>query len=220
MEQSKSEVLRYLGFSNQELSQELNNLIDECMAMMHEEVKPRHVCRTFGIDFKKTGIEVIGSILVLQGDDILSHLAGCSNVVLLAATLGVTADTLIRRYEGVDITRALILDACATQYIEEYCDHVEEELRNDATKCKLKLTPRFSPGYGDLPLNIQPEILAALDAEKRIGLTCTGNLILLPRKSVTALMGQGEHAIQSRKNCGNCKSCSKRDTCSFKRTQS
>jgi hypothetical protein len=79
----------------------------------------------------------------------------------------------------------------------------------------LTITRRFSPGYGDLPLDIQPALLAVLDAERRIGLTCTQSLILLPRKSVTALIGLGESLPAREQKAGSCEGCSLSKTCSI-----
>jgi cobalamin-dependent methionine synthase I len=50
------------------------------------------------------------------------------------------------------------------------------------------LTMRYSPGYGDWNLDVQPEILATLDSG-RIRLTSNISHILIPEKSVTAIIG-------------------------------
>ena len=55
----------------------------------------------------------------------------------------------------------------------------------------LAVRPRFSPGYGDLPLALQREVFAALDCPRRIGLTLSDSLLMSPTKSVTALIGAG-----------------------------
>jgi cobalamin-dependent methionine synthase I len=84
----------------------------------------------------------------------------------------------------------LMLDAVATAMIEENCDHLEEDIRENMRG--YTLTMRFSPGYGDLPLALQPQILAALDAARRIGVTCGPALIMTPMKTVTAIIGARE----------------------------
>ena len=52
-----------------------------------------------------------------------------------------------------------------------------------------KLTQRFSPGYGDLSMNTIEDIIAILNAQKRIGLSVTRSLMMTPIKSVTAILG-------------------------------
>ena len=51
------------------------------------------------------------------------------------------------------------------------------------------LKPRFSPGYGDLPLSMQTDIFRVLDCPRKVGLTLNNSLLMSPSKSVTAIMG-------------------------------
>lgn len=191
MDNDKAQVLRYLGYRNQEITPEMDAMIDNCMSLMSETARPRHVRRTFKFSVGEAGI-TLETGFFLPGVDICRHLGGCNQVVLLAATLGISADNLIRFWENTDITKSLVLDACATQMIESCCDEIENEVRAEAADRSLNITTRFSPGYGDLPLDIQPGMLAVLDTGRKIGLTCTDSLIMLPRKSVTALIGIGK----------------------------
>lgn len=214
MENAKTEVLRYLGYRGQKIHEELSGMVEECMLLIRKAAKPRHVLGIFDISVQKVGVQLEDTAVLLQGADICCHLAGCGQAVLFAATLGIQADELIRRQETVDMTRVLVLDACATQLIEQSCDEIEEQLREDTEKQGLSITSRFSPGYGDLPLDVQPKLLSLLDANRRIGLTCTDSLILLPRKSVTAIIGIGKDLQAKPKNCG---SCPQNGTCRFKK---
>ncbi|MBQ6110986.1 MAG: hypothetical protein IJL01_01180 [Synergistaceae bacterium] len=60
------------------------------------------------------------------------------------------------------------------------------------------MTSRFSPGYGDLGMNVIEDIITILNATKRIGLSVTRSLMMTPVKSVTAVAGL---AYKSRVNC-------------------
>ena len=53
----------------------------------------------------------------------------------------------------------------------------------------LHTKPRFSPGYGDFSLEHQRDFMRILDLENSLGLTLTGSLLLVPEKSVTAVIG-------------------------------
>lgn len=204
MDNEKLEVLRYLGYNDQQISPELDSMITECMLQMLEIVSPRLARKTFGIKFIPGGILLENTGILLRGNDIRKHLDGCTQVVLFAATLGVQADNLIRQYESTDLTRSLVLDACATQYIEQYCDRIEEYICREASQNGLAAVGRFSPGYGDLPLDVQPRFLVLLDAVKKIGLTCSDSFIMLPRKSVTALIGLGKNLKTAHVSCSDC----------------
>lgn len=103
------------------------------------------------------------------------------------------------------MSEALVMDAVATTAIESFCDEIENSIRLDAGKNNLFATHGFSPGYGDFPLTIQSSLLRVLDAQRSIGLATTENMILIPRKSVTAIIGlQEKPADEKIRNCNDC----------------
>lgn len=212
---SKAEVLRYLGYAGQDYGPELDSLIDEAIAICHSIATPRFTHRVFDLEIMPEGdICIPNTTLSLPGESIREHLAGAAGCALLAATLGSGIETHIRAAQRRDMTAALILDAAATSYIEAVCDKAEAGLRHEAKAQGLYLNFRFSPGYGDLPLEVQPTLLEVLDTGRRIGLTCTENLILLPRKSVTAILGIFPQPPPQPATRG-CETCSQRETCKF-----
>jgi cobalamin-dependent methionine synthase I len=121
----------------------------------------------------------------LRGSDIKTHLEGCDKIIILAATLGLQVDELIRQTEAADMAGAVVLDALASAAIEQVCDLAEADIRAEHSE----ITARFSPGYGDFPLEVQSELLGLLNAKKKIGLYVNKSNLLIPRKSVTAVIG-------------------------------
>jgi hypothetical protein len=185
----KDEVLRYLGYRNQNLDEVTDNLINECMEEIRGLIREKHIYRFFDIYNENGNVHLSETNLTLTGNDIKNHLGGSESCVLMAVTLGNNVDSKIRYYERKSITRALILDACATTAVEEICDEICEDLEETTNKQNKTLTSRYSPGYGDLPIDIQKDFLSVLGAEKAIGLTANSHSILIPRKSVTAIAG-------------------------------
>lgn len=120
-----------------------------------------------------------------------------------------------RKLGYMKLTKALILDACATTAVEEVCDAVENVVKENAAANGCSITFRYSPGYGDLPLEVQNSFLRALDAQKKIGLTVSENNLLFPRKSVTAIIGIFEGEIEKKKR--TCKECNNYGNCNFRR---
>lgn len=211
----KAEVLRYLGHRGQGYGPALDAVIDGAIAECHAGARPRHVWRLFELERTPEGIRLAGTDFVLPGGDIAAHLEGAQRCGLLAATLGAEVEARLRALSRTDMTAALALDAAATACIEAYCDDACAALAGEAAALGLYAGPRFSPGYGDLPLAIQPGLLRLLDAERRIGLTCTDSRILLPRKSVTAVAGLFEGPVPERGPA--CAGCNLRERCGFLR---
>ena len=125
----------------------------------------------------------------LQSKKLAEHLADCESVILVASTLGVGIDRLISKYSRLSPARALILQGLGTERIEALLDLFCEEQKREKALHGMALTPRFSAGYGDLPLEFQREIFKALDCERNIGLTLNDSLLMSPTKSVTAIIG-------------------------------
>ena len=208
------EVLRYLGV--QEADAALSAELENCFSLLCETMQPRHIWRCFDITWN--GNSPYLNDFCLVGRDIAAHLQGCSKAVLMAVTLSASTDKLIRRYQSVDMAKAVILDAAAGAAVEFECERTVDEIR--ANTNFPHMTERFSAGYGDFPLTAQRRLLSMLNAARSIGLTATDSDLLLPMKSVTAVIGLSNHAVQDarRFGCGkSCGLCPKREDCPFQK---
>lgn len=145
------------------------------------------------------------SAFSVRSNTLSNRLAGCEKAAVFAATLGVEIDRLLLKYGKIAPAKALFLQAIGAERIESLCN---------VFCADLPLTSaRFSPGYGDLPLQTQKEIFALLDCERKIGLTLTDSLLMSPTKSVTAFVGLGHTMCET--NEEKCRNCAKTD-CSFR----
>lgn len=190
LEIDRAEVLRYLQTSKDLEDENINRLIAETTAEIKDIINFRYLYQKFPIEFSQNGVEVKGTTLTLKGKSIQKHLKNSEEIYLMAATLGAQVDKKISYYEKVSITKSMIFDACATTAIEAGCDQVEEEIKEKVLAAgNEEITFRYSPGYGDLGIDIQKEILRILNAPKKIGLTASKYNMLLPTKSVTAVIG-------------------------------
>ena len=146
---------------------------------------------------------------LIEGRDLRTLLRESTEIVLFAATLGAEVELLLRRAQLRDMAEAVILDACADCAIENVCDNFCADLAQEVAPAHL--TDRFSPGYGDLPLAHQRVIFDALNVTRRIGVTLTGSGLMLPQKSVTAILGIAPTPQPRRDD--RCAGCSMYDTC-------
>ena len=130
------------------------------------------------------GVCVSTDRMTIAGADFAKIAGGCHRVIAVAATLGAGVDFLIRKKSAISISDGFIYDAVASAMVEG--------LVNLATvrQCSgREHTGRFSPGYGDMPLDLQGDIITLLDAGRRLGITLNESKLMSPSKSVTALMG-------------------------------
>ena len=77
-----------------------------------------------------------------------------------------------------------VYDAVGSALAESVCDEAEKMIKRNS-KCR----PRFSPGYGDFPLSVQRDVLSLVNAERLVGITLTDTNLMLPQKSITAVVG-------------------------------
>lgn len=213
----KSEVLRYLGHNGQEINNDLNLKINQCIKETKNEIDTKYVYQIYSIknDLNLNTVQFENTNLILKSKDISELLRDCDKCVLMCATLGFNIEKNIRRYSYNNLTKGIIIDACATTSIEEVCDLVQDSILDEVSKEGKSLTMRYSPGYGDLDISANRDILNVLDAHRKIGVTVTNTGIMIPRKSVVALIGITNEKIKKVKR--TCENCSNRFNCEYRR---
>ena len=214
------EITRYLGYYGVTPDESMMREIDQCINELEKVITPRFVYDRFGLLQKEEGD---GSVLSFGGietgsRDLARNLKGCTEVYIMAVTLGPGPDRLVRRASVGRMSRALIYQAAAAAMTEAWCDEINERIRSEAARDGLYTRPRFSPGYGDLPLSVQKQISGLLNMPKEIGVSLTESLLMTPSKSVTALIGVSpEPASPGRGSpeAGKCGSCAAAESCPY-----
>ena len=112
-------------------------------------------------------------------------------------------------------TGGVVMDSCGIQAVEQIADLAEKEMEREVLAEGCHLTWRFSPGYGDLPLETQRELIRVLDTHRKIGVSLTGSCLMMPSKSVTAILGISDTRRDERKN--KCDFCNNRERCAFRK---
>lgn len=211
----RREVCRYLGLRGAEPDAATAAQIEAAIAALEAAVEPREISRRFAIRrIDGDALEIDG--LRIDSRALSKNLSGCEEVFLMAATLGIAPDRLIARAQASgEMGRAMALQAAAAAMIETWCDAVNARLRDEAAREGLSLRPRFSPGYGDFPLACQPGIFQLLGVQKRIGVALTDSLLMIPTKSVTAVIGLSPDA---RPCPAGCDACGRRE-CAYRRNE-
>ena len=180
-------ALRYMRVPPDRHDQELFDFVAETFEKIEGFLNPKFIWSKFGMEKLNNGIKIADTEFI--SDDILRLMQKSEECVLLAVTLGAEIDRQIILSQKNNMLDGIALDACASVLVDEIC--------NDMTRKKILpelnqdqyLTSRFSPGYGDLNLKYNKDIIEILNATKMIGLSVTGSYMMTPVKSVTALVG-------------------------------
>lgn len=157
-------------------------LIPKCLNALQKCVSARFVSRFCDIERTENGIDLgFGEI---TSKDLIKNLSSCKRVAVFAVTLGSDVDRLLIKLGKLMPSEQFVTDAIASALSETACDEAEKLIFGGLTHA-----PRFSPGYGDLPLETQKPLLNFLDAEKTVGITLSSSLLMTPTKSITAIAG-------------------------------
>lgn len=203
----RGEILRYA--SVKEHLPQVEKLINECLLEVEEKLSYKVCYAHFPISFCENAIDL--SFVKVKSKSIEDILSKCHSIVLFSATIGIELDRMIFKYGKISPTKALILQAIGAERIESLCDEFSLFIESEYG-CT---TPRFSPGYGDLPIDFQKDIFRVLEPSRKIGLSLNESMLMTPSKSVTAIIGISNNSEKSKKL--SCNQCNKTE-CSFRRT--
>ena len=210
----RSEALRYLGYhGTQQPDEAVQQSLDRCADELQNVVAPKSVFQAFPLTHPVEGTMKLADVFI-HSKNLSRTLKGCTSVYLMAATLGIDVDRLIARASAVRMSDAVMYQAIAAAMIEAYCDEVNDVLRQEAERVGLYCRPRFSPGYGDFRIEHQRDFSRLLNTPKKIGLTVTESCLLVPIKSVTAVIGLSNSPQPCHRK--GCEECEKKD-CAFRR---
>ena len=179
------EVLRYAGVKD--ASDEVVKLMQECIDEVDGRLKYKVCYAEYPIEFCDEDINL--TFARISSDDLKKNLKDCESVVLFAATVGIELDRLIAKYVRISPSKALMLQAIGAERIEALCNMFNKEITSQMKMFGKYTKPRFSPGYGDLPLEFQKSIFRVLDCSRKIGLSLNKTLLMSTTKSVTAIIG-------------------------------
>ncbi len=197
----RAEVLRYMASEGDESSLKL---IDELLPLAKQTISP--AASLIRLELIQRGDEFILGERSFKSKSLSKHLSGCEGIIVLSLSLGHALDRMIVRYSSLKPSAAFCINAIGAAAIEEYADMICKNIAYELEKEGLHLTERFSPGYGDLPLDLQETLLRLSDAQRRVGISLNKSLVMSPSKSVTALIGISSYNISGKnKGCNNCK---------------
>lgn len=217
----RKEIERYLGYRGTAPDAVSAALIDECTAELERVLDPRSYYRIFPISWGRQisadCVEICIADMTVRSRSLTRNLKGCTRAALMAATIGIGPDRLIRRAEIANIAKAAVYQAASAAMVEAWCNIINGRIAEEVYREEgLFARPRFSPGYGDVPLQHQRDFDRILELQKNAGIVLSDSLLMTPSKSVTAIIGFSP----VKKPCAmaGCEECTLQGSCEFSRT--
>ena len=180
----RREAMGYMGVGRPSENDE--RLLSRAENELLPGISPR-LCYT-ECDVKIDGDLVVIGDIKWRSAGLARRLSGATRAVIFVATVGVAVDRLIGRYSRLSPSVALAVSALGSERVEALCDEFCTALATEKGG-DVSLSMRFSPGYGDLPLEVQRDIFALLSPERAIGVSLGDGLLMSPTKSVSAIIG-------------------------------
>lgn len=206
------DALRFMGVPKEARSGEMAERAYRTFELLEGFIRPRRVWGRFSVLADDRGIRLDEAVRIESGSlaRLMAHSRECW---VMAVTLGPEVDRRILLAQKQDMLDGMALDACASVRADALCDEVEGEIFRELREGEHP-TMRFSPGYGDAPLTASADLIALLDATRRIGLAMTRSYMMTPIKSVTALIGISD---QNEDRTRDCSRCSARPDCPYRK---
>ncbi|WP_100064958.1 vitamin B12 dependent-methionine synthase activation domain-containing protein [Miniphocaeibacter massiliensis] len=184
----KDEMIRYMGQDKKSATKEIYDLVEKSFDEVKEEFTFKTCYSKFKIELRDN-YEIDLGFVKTNSANLYKNLQGCKEIYVFVSTIGLGIDRKIKRYSNLSPVKALSFQGIGSGAVEDYCNYFNCFLKDLEEKNGNNLKPRFSPGYGDLDLELQVDIFKALEVTKKIGVVLNGSLLMTPSKSVSAIVG-------------------------------
>jgi hypothetical protein len=149
----------------------------------------------------------------LSGELLAKHLSGAQEVVIILCTVGDELERQAAEVSKDDIVYGLALDGVGSAGVEALANAVCARFEEEATEKNHQITIPLSPGMVGWPVEQgQPQIFDLLNAGE-IGVQLTESMMMIPRKSLSLVLGVGRELIAGGRICDY---CSMKETCRYR----
>lgn len=197
------------------LKAELGAAVEECIA------KARALARPEVVSVKKKVLKSGGGSVRLEGGTELSGKALSSYIkdsrqaCLFLATIGGGLENAATGWmKKGDHLRGYLLDSIGSFAVESLAENFERLLRSSCAAKNMSVSMRLSPGYCDWPIEEQAKLSRVIGFSDA-GVRLTESFMMVPRKSVSGLVGIGPKGLFSGTK-SQCVICDKNE-CGYRR---
>ncbi len=144
--------------------------------------------------------------ITLSGSELASHIKGASCIYVYLVTVGKgIEDAASSQMNSGEHLLGYLLDRIGSFAAESMAKNAEDVLRRKLSLENLSVSMRFSPGYCDWGIEEQSKLARIIDFRK-IGVTLTSSFMMVPKKSISAVVGIGpkELFLNAKSPCALC----------------
>ncbi len=161
-----------------------DELIEGCLEELKKVLTPKFCFTVSEASYGENNLIDLG-YMKINSEKLTKNLRGAKRVYTFAATIGHGADRLLAKQSKISSAKYFVTDGLSSAFAEALADYANKYIA-EGKNCY----PRFSPGFGDVPLSVQPNVLGAVNAGKLLGITLSDTFLMTPMKSVTAFIGE------------------------------
>lgn len=212
---TKEELAQLMGYNVDKLSPPVEEMIHIVLDITPKFLDPKGgfaVLSDKKVKFENDHILINGTTLRCE-KTISRYLKSSESLAILVASIGSRLENLSKQFmdEG-DLLKGYIIDKAASELVEKTADLLESELAEYARSKHFKITNRYSPGYCGWSVNDQHNLFSFLP-ENFCGVSLTESALMLPIKSISAIVGIGKDVKKENYQCSICDTefCYKRD---------
>lgn len=203
---SENTLIKLLGYSQENVPHSVFESAKNLLSGVVKLLSPQGGFKIFdsqSVSFSKDYFRVKDQTFNC-GKIITSNFKKCESLSIITVSLGNKISDEIRELmDSGDILAGFILDKIASEIVEQYADKIEEMISNLCNTQNLKITNRYSPGYCGWDVKEQQKLFALLP-EKFCGISLTDSSLMIPIKSISAVIGIGKNAEKKDYQCSIC----------------
>lgn len=203
---AKEGVEKILGYKEIKPPATINQIIENTIQMIKKlsTFKAGYVLfNTKTIEDNPSGI-FIQDIFLSTGNLISQQLSNCALIAVFACSIGTEIESYIEKLiNDGEITKGYIADTIASMTTDNLAQNVHTHIHSKFKKKGLKITNRYSPGYCNWDVSEQHKIFSMLP-DNFCGISLTESSFMLPKKSVSGIIGIGANVKFNEYLCEKC----------------
>ena len=209
-------VLRSQGADPAAIRKRSPSLVESAERALEEGkplLQPRVTARCLLIEDMHNGRLKLEGNGRLSGGLLAEHMGGAQEAVIVLCTVGEALERRVAEISKEDAVYGLSLDGVGSAGVEALANAACALFEEEATEENCQVTIPLSPGMVGWPVEHgQPQIFDLLDAGE-IGVQLNESMMMLPRKSLTFVLGIGKELMAGGRTCDY---CSLKETCRYR----